>query len=43
MANLINPAIIGNWENWVRVYLMALIGFLAFDYAMRLLKKKEVE
>ncbi len=43
MPKLINPAIIGNWDNWVRVYLMALIGFMAFDFAMNLLKKKESE
>lgn len=35
MPKLINPAIIGNWENWIRVYLMFLIGFMAFDYGMR--------
>lgn len=43
MQQFLNPAIYGNWENWVRVYIMALIGFLAFDCAMSLLARKEVE
>lgn len=43
MARFLNPAIYGNWENWVRVYLMALIGFIAFDMAMNLLNRKDSE
>jgi len=43
VKDFLNPAIYGNWENWVRVYIMALIGFFAFHYAMKLLMKKEAE
>lgn len=28
-------ALIGHWENWVRVFLIALIGFIAFDCISR--------
>lgn len=38
---MLNPAIYANWQNWVRIYLMALIGFMAFDMGMSLLNKKK--
>jgi len=41
MAKVINPALIGNWENWFRILLMVLIGFVAFDLVTRLFTTKE--
>lgn len=43
MPTLINPAIVGNWENWFRVFLMALLGFVVLDCAFALIHGKEVK
>jgi Tfp pilus assembly protein PilO len=40
---LINTALISEWQNWVRVLLMVMIGSAAFHFAYRAITKKETE
>ena len=39
--NIINPALIGNWQNWARVLLMVALGAVVINYTGRLIKQKK--
>lgn len=41
MPKLFNPALAGNWENWVRVFLLVAIGASAIHFTHRLISKQK--
>jgi hypothetical protein len=41
MDKILNPALLGNWENWLRIFLMVAIGFVAVHFSQRLIDSKK--
>lgn len=41
MPKIINMALLGNWENWVRLFLMIAIGLAVLHFVNKLNAAKE--
>jgi hypothetical protein len=41
MDKIINPALIGNWENWLRVFLMVAIGATVVHFIAKSTQRKK--